>query len=61
MVLTYNAYNETLENQKEKEDDLKTLKQQMHSLISALGTMDQSSKNEWAKRMVQNGIFTKID
>ena len=52
MVLTYDAYNETLDNQKEKEEDIKVLKQQMRGLISALGTMDQSSKNDWAKRMV---------
>jgi integrase/recombinase XerD len=59
MVLTYDAYNETLENQKEREDDINALKQQVGGLISALGTMDESSKNEWAKRMVKSGIFTK--
>lgn len=61
MVLTYDAYSETLDNQKEKEEDIKVLKQQMQGLITTLGTMDQSSKNDWAKRMVQNGIFIKID
>lgn len=59
MVLTYDAYNETLDNQKEKEEDVKVLKQQMQGLISALGTMDQSSKNDWAKRMVKEGIYKK--
>jgi integrase len=59
MVLTYDAYNETLDNQKEKEDDLNTLKRQMHVLLSALGTMDQSSKNDWAKRMVKEGIYKR--
>ena len=59
MVLTYDAYSETLDNQKEKEDDIKVLKQQMHGLISALGTMDQSSKNDWAKLMVKEGIYKK--
>ena len=59
MVLTYDAYNETLENQKEKEDDVKTLKQQMQTLLSALGNMDESSKNEWAKTMVKSGIYKK--
>jgi hypothetical protein len=59
MVLTYDAYNETVENQKEKEDDVKALKQQMQSLLSALGNMDESSKNEWAKTMVKTGVYKR--
>jgi integrase len=59
MVLTYDAYSETLEDQKGKEDDIKTLKQQMQNLLSALGNMDESSKNQWAKMMVQSGIYKK--
>jgi hypothetical protein len=59
MVLTYDAYNETLENQKEKEDDLKTLKGQMQTILSALENIDESSKNQWAKSMVKNGIYKK--
>jgi integrase/recombinase XerD len=59
MVLTYDAYNETLENQKEKEDDVKTLKGQMQTILSALENMDESSKNQWAKTMVKNGIYKK--
>lgn len=59
MVLTYDAYNETMEHQKEKEDDIKTLKQQMQNLLSVLGNMDESSKNEWAKAMVKSGIYKK--
>jgi integrase len=55
----HDAYNETLVNQKEKEEDIKVLKQQVHGLISALGTMDQSSKNDWAKRMVKEGVYKK--
>jgi hypothetical protein len=59
MVLTYDAYSETLETQKEKDDDVKTLKQQMQTIISALGNMDESSKNEWAKTMVKTGVYKK--
>jgi integrase len=52
IVLTYDAYNETLESQKEKEDKLagmeerfNAMESQMHSLIAAIGSMDQLSKN----------------
>ena len=50
MVLTYDAYNETLENQKEKEDDLNILKEQVATLVSAFGNMDQSGKEMFAKQ-----------
>jgi integrase len=53
-VLTYDAYNETLENQKEKEDRLTTIENQfnamqsqIHSLLSSLGNMqDQNQVNQ---------------
>jgi integrase len=64
MVLTYDAYNETLENQKQKEDKLTTMEErfnsmqsQMQSLISALGSMDQSTKNTFAKQLFVNGVY----
>jgi integrase/recombinase XerD len=67
MVLTYDAYNETLENQKEKEDKLTSMEKrfsamqsQVDMLISTLGTMDQSSKNELAKKMFENGLYKQI-
>ena len=67
MVLTYDAYNETLENQKEKEDKLTVMENQFNlmqsqvqALISALGSMDQSSKNELAKKMFQSGIYKSV-
>jgi hypothetical protein len=58
MVLTYDVYNETLEGQKQKEDELKKIQEQfnnmqsqIHVLLSALGTMDQSGKNSFAKQL----------
>src|SRR5215467_10367921 len=52
MVLTYDAYSETLENQKEKDNKLNvmeerfnTMQSQMQSLITILGNMDQPTKN----------------
>jgi integrase len=67
MVLTYDAYNETLENQKVKEDKLtimenqfNLMQSQVQSLISTLGSMSQSSKKELAKKMFQNGIYKPV-
>jgi integrase len=64
MVLTYDAYNETLENQKEKEDKLTAMEErfnsmqsQMQSLITTLGSMDQSTKNTFAKQLFENGVY----
>ena len=64
MVLTYDAYSETLEDQKEKEDKLtimeerfNSMQSQMQSLITALGSMDQSNKNAFAKQLFENGVY----
>src|SRR5207248_2624966 len=64
IVLTYDAYNETLEKQKEKDDKLTVMEErfnsmqsQMQSLISALGNMDQSTKNAFAKQLFENGTY----
>jgi integrase len=64
MVLTYDAYNETLENQKEKEgkfagmeERFNTMESQMHSLIAAIGSMDQLSKNTVARHLFQKGVY----
>ncbi|MGC2575832.1 MAG: zinc ribbon domain-containing protein [Candidatus Nitrosopolaris sp.] len=66
MVLTYDAYSETLENQKEKEDKLKgmeerfnSMQSQMQSIITALGNMDESTKNTFAKQLFSSGIYEK--
>jgi integrase len=64
MVLTYDAYNETLDEQKKKEDKLaviegqfNTMQSQMRTLITALGNMDGKNKVEFAKQLYQSGIF----
>lgn len=57
MVLTYDAYSETLENQKEKEDDLNSLKQQMNALMSIFGSLGQDGKQEVAKQLIENGLY----
>ncbi len=66
MVLTYDAYTETLENQKQKEDKLATMEEQfnsmqsqMQTLISSLATMDQSNKNAFARQLFDKGVYKK--
>jgi hypothetical protein len=66
MVLTYDAYSETLENQKEKEDKLtimeerfNSMQSQMQSVITALGNMDESTKNTFAKQLFSRGIYER--
>jgi integrase/recombinase XerD len=68
MVLTYDAYNETLENQKEKEDKLTTIEKQfsamqsqLHTLLSTLGGIDTQSKNEIAKQLIQKEMYKSAD
>jgi integrase/recombinase XerD len=64
MVLTYDAYNDTLGEQKRKEDKLtvmegqfNTMQSQMRALITALGNMDGRNKTEFAKQLYQSGIY----
>ncbi len=64
MVLTYDAYNVTLESGKQNEDKLiameerfGTMQSQLQSLITTLGSMDQSTKNTFAKKLFDNGVY----
>jgi integrase/recombinase XerD len=61
MVLTYDAYSETIEQQRQKEDDLQILKNQMQALITAIGNMgkegDQEKVNEFSKTLFDSGIL----
>ena len=52
--------------QKQKEDELKTMKDQfntiqsqMQSLITVLGNMDQLTKNTFAKQLFNSGIYKR--
>jgi integrase/recombinase XerD len=58
-ILTYDAYDETLQGQKEKDDRLFTLENQVKSLVSALGNMEGQHKNEFAKALFVGGLFKK--
>ena len=64
MIMSFEGYQEALESQKDKEDELKamkdqfnTMQSQMQSVISALGSMDQSTKNTFAKQLFANGVY----
>ena len=66
MVLTYDSYNETLEDQKQKEDKLASMEEQfismrsqMQALISSMAAMDQSSKNAFARQLFTNGAYKR--
>jgi integrase/recombinase XerD len=61
MVLTYDAYNKTLEDQRKKEDDVSVLKQQMYTIISTLESLDIDNKNKVANQLIQKGIYKSID
>jgi hypothetical protein len=61
MVLTYDAYSETLENQKEKEDRLTIIENQMKALLSTLGNIkDQNQVNQMAQTLYGSGILKEV-
>jgi hypothetical protein len=65
MVLTYDAYNETLEGQKQKEDQLNavqsqldSMQSQIQSLMSAFSTMkEQPQVDSMAKTLYSSGLI----
>jgi hypothetical protein len=59
MVLTYDAYSETIEQQKQKDDRLTVVEKQMQLLLTAIGSMkgDQEKVNEFSKALFDSGIL----
>jgi hypothetical protein len=57
MVLTYDAYSETVEDKQKSNNDLQILKEQVQTLISVLGDIDQPGKQEIAKQLIERGIY----
>jgi hypothetical protein len=58
MVLTYDAYSETLESEKQKENRVSVLEKQMQSLISTLSKMtEQGQVNTVARTLYSSGIL----
>jgi hypothetical protein len=62
MVLTYDAYSETLESEKQKEDRLSVLEKQMQSLVSTLSKLtEQGQVNTVAQTLYSFGILKEDD
>lgn len=65
LVLSYDAYNETLEEQRKKENKLAVMEDrfnamqlQIQSLISIMGSVNNGEqKREIAKRLIEEGIY----
>jgi integrase/recombinase XerD len=60
MVLTYDAYSETVESEKRKEDRVSVLEKQMQSLVSTLSKLtEQGQVNAVAQTLYSSGILKK--
>ena len=64
MALTYDAYNETLKIQEQREGSFNAMEKQVNvmqsqlqNLISALGNMNGNSKNNFAKELFRSGVL----
>src|SRR6266487_5090447 len=58
MVLTYDAYSETLESEKLKDDRVSVLEKQMQSLVSTLSKLtEQGQVNTIAQTLYSSGIL----
>jgi hypothetical protein len=65
MIMSFEGYQEALESQSKKEDELKVMKEQfnamqyqMQTLLSILGSTSQEHKQEMAKQPIEKGIYT---
>jgi len=57
LALTYGAYNQALENHKQMEQKVNLMQSQLQNLISALGSMNGNSKNNFAKELFRSGVL----
>jgi hypothetical protein len=64
MIMSFEGYQEALESQKQKEDELKVMKEQfntmqsqMQTLIAAIGNTSQEGKQEIARRLIQQETY----
>jgi predicted amidophosphoribosyltransferase len=61
MVLTYDGYSETLESEKQKDDRVSVLENQMQSLVSTLSKLTgQGQVNAVAQTLYSSGINTLV-
>ena len=69
MIMSFEGYQEALESQNKKEDELKEMKEQftlmqsqIQTLVTAIGNMqDQNQVNNMAKTMYDSGILNMAD
>jgi integrase/recombinase XerD len=66
MVLTYDAYNETVEEKQQNDNKLKMMEDkfnymqsQMQNLVTTLGSTGLSEKTTFAKQLYKSGIYKK--
>jgi hypothetical protein len=64
MIMSFEGYQEALESQSKKEDELKTMKEQfnniqsqMQTLLSILGSTSQEGKQEIARKLIEQGTY----
>jgi hypothetical protein len=64
MIMSFEGYQEALESQSKKEDELKVMKEQfnsiqsqMQTLLSILGSTSKEGKQEIAKQLIENGAY----
>jgi integrase/recombinase XerD len=58
MILTYDAYEETIQSAQQKDDEIKTIKEQIQALILAVSSMkDQNQVNNFTHQLFNAGIL----
>ena len=64
MIMSFEGYQEALESQSKKEDELKVMKEQfnsiqsqMQTLLSILGSTSQEGKQEIARMLIEQGAY----
>jgi integrase/recombinase XerD len=64
MIMSFEGYQEAIASQKQKEDELKTMKDQFNtmqsqvqSILGVLSNSNQSDKNKIAKQLIEKGIY----
>ena len=64
MIMSFEGYQEALESQSKKEDELKLMKEQFHvmqsqmqTLLSILGSTSQEGKQEIARKLIEQGTY----
>ena len=64
IIMSFEGYQEALDSQSNKEDELKVIKEQftamqsqMQTLLSILGSTSQEGKQEITKQLIENGLY----